>query len=149
VSFSIADIIRKTLTLTEASFENNGIELIINLQENVNISNYPNEFSQALLNILNNAKDVLVHKKITDSKIIIKLRKKGKKIKLVITDNAGGINEDIMDKIFDPYFTTKSKLTGTGLGLYISKTIIERNMQGKLTARNKNNWAEFVIEFDC
>jgi len=149
VSFLLADVIRKTLTLTEASFENNDIELIIDLQENVSITNYPNEFSQALLNILNNAKDALVHKKITDSKIKIKLSKKRNKIKLVVADNAGGITKDIIDKIFDPYFTTKSKLTGTGLGLYISKTIIERNMLGRLIARNKNDWAEFIIEFDC
>ena len=65
---------------------------------------------------------------------------------MTITDNAGGISEDKMDKIFDPYFTTKSNGSGIGIGLYMSKLIIEKSMQGKLRARNVENGAEFRIE---
>jgi len=145
--FSLTESIKKTLSLTEASFKNHFIDINVNLQENLFITGYSNEFSQAVLNILNNAKDVLIERKIEKPYVKIKLTKTEKKINLTIADNAGGIFKEIMDKIFEPYFTTKSKTTGTGLGLYISKTIIERNMEGKLSVKNIKNGAEFKIEF--
>jgi len=100
------------------------------------------------LNILNNAKDVIKERniKIENRKIIINLYKENGKSVVTISDTGGGIPEDIMGRIFEPYFTTKSDETGTGLGLYMSKAIIEENMKGKLTVRNIKNGAEFRIE---
>ncbi len=145
--FLLSQYILKTLSLTEAGFHNNFIELITNLQQDIYYTSYPNEFSQAILNILSNAKDVLVERKIENPQVIINLTMQDKKIILTISDNAGGINEEIIDSIFEPYYTTKGELTGTGLGLYISKTIIEKNMGGKLFAQNTTSGAEFIIEF--
>ena len=144
--FSLTNSINKTLLLTEASFRNSSIEIILNLKENLYFRGYPNEFSQVVLNILNNAKDVLIERKVKNPQVKINLSKQGKKNILTVSDNAGGINVDIINEIFDPYFTTRDKLTGTGLGLYISKTIIERNMSGKLSVRNIGDGAEFKIE---
>ena len=144
--FLLSQYILKTLSLTSADFHNNFIEIITNIQEDIYYTGYPNEFSQAILNILSNAKDVLVERKIENPQVIINLTKKDKKIVLTISDNAGGIDEEIIDSIFDPYYTTKGELTGTGLGLYISKTIIEKNMGGKLFAQNTTSGAEFIIE---
>ena len=145
--FSLTESIEKTLTLTKSSFDNNFIRVISNLQEDLFLSGYPNEFSQAVLNILNNAKDVLIDREIENPNVEINLSKHNNKIILLISDNAGGISSEIIDKIFEPYFSTKSEKTGTGLGLHISKTIIERNMDGSLSVRNTKKGAEFKIEF--
>ena len=147
-NFSLSDNIRKTLLLTEASFKSNSIDIELNLSENIMFTGYPNEFSQALLNILNNAKDVLIASKTKNPHVHINLSKSDKTTILTISNNGDNIHEDIIDKIFEPYFTTKTKSTGTGLGLYISKTIIERNMSGKLGVRNIKNYTEFKIELE-
>ncbi len=100
------------------------------------------------MNILNNAKDVLKERniKIENRKIIINLYKENGKSVLTISGTGGGILQDIIGRIFEPYFTTKDDETGTGLGLYMSKTIIEDNMKGKLTALNVQDGAGFRIE---
>jgi len=145
VQFLISDSIKKTIHLTEASFKNNKIDIELNLQENISFNGYPNEFSQALLNILNNAKDELTVSNIKNPCVKISLTKSEEIITIKISNNGSEIPNNIIDRIFNPYFTTKPMQTGTGLGLYISKTIIEHNMDGKLYAQNTNNSAEFVI----
>lgn len=147
IKFSLTENIINTLLLTEASFKNNFINVNFSHKRDVYITGYPNEFSQAILNILNNAKDVLIERKIKNRVVDIKLTQKNNSIVLTILDNAGGVDIEIIDKIFEPYFTTKSKTTGTGLGLYITKTIIEHNMNGKLSAMNIENGTQFKIEF--
>ncbi|MEA3444389.1 MAG: PAS domain S-box protein [Bacteroidota bacterium] len=145
-TFSLSDSIKKTLDLTAANFRTNDIKIVLNLQKDIYYSSYPNEFSQAVLNILNNAKAVLIERKIKNPQVKICLSEQAKSIILSVSDNAGGIGEDIIDKIFEPYFTTRDKLTGTGLGLYISKTIIEKNMGGSLSVKNIKGGVEFKIE---
>ena len=126
--------------------QHSNIGLHIDIPDDFLIIGYPNEYAHVLLNIIKNAKDVFVERKISDPKITITgLREAGKSV-VTITDNAGGISEDVMEKIFDPYFTTKSNESGIGIGLYMSKLIIEKNMQGKLSVRNVENGAEFTIE---
>ena len=96
------------------------------------------------MNIISNAKDVLIDKKIQNPQIKIYIEKIDKII-LCIEDNAGGINENIIDKIFDPYFTTKYEY-GTGIGLYMTKLIIEDKMNGTISAQNVSDGAKFFIE---
>ena len=144
--FLLKNSIDKALSLTKASFKNCSIQIVLNLQEGIYITGYPNEFSQVVLNILNNAKDILVERKIENPQVIINLSGQDKKVVLAISDNAGGIDEGIIDKIFEPYFTTRDQIAGTGLGLYISKTIIERNMAGRLSVKNIKDGVEFKIE---
>jgi len=147
--FMLSQSIHKTLLLISADLQNSFIEVITNLDDDIYYTSYPNEFSQAVLNIINNAKDVLVERKIEKPKVKINLIKQNEKIVLTIADNAGGIDNEIIDSIFEPYYTTKGDLTGTGLGLFISKTIIEKNMGGKLYAQNRMNGAEFIIELNA
>ena len=99
-----------------------------------------------LLNILTNAKDAFLSRNIAAPKIVITVSTEGDKSLVTITDNAGGIPEGIIDKIFDPYFSTKGPEQGTGVGLFMCKTIIEKNMGGALSARNIGMGAEFRIK---
>ncbi len=110
------------------------------------VSGFPNEYSQAIMNILNNAKDVLVEREIKNPLIKIKTYEKDNYGYLEIEDNAGGIEKKCnRKKIFDPYFTTKHKSQGTGIGLYMSKMIIEQNMKGTLEVKNSKEGAKFLV----
>ena len=99
-----------------------------------------------LLNILINARDALTASHTLHPLVSIKLFTEGGKTVVSISDNAGGVPEEIRDKIFEPYFTTKGPEQGTGIGLFMCKTIIEKNMQGALSVRNVGDGAEFRIE---
>jgi signal transduction histidine kinase len=110
------------------------------------VTGNPNEFSQVILNILVNAKDAILERKVERPWVTVRLFREAGKAVLTIADNAGGIPPDIMDRIFDPYFTTKGPDKGTGIGLFMSKTIVEKNMNGTLAVRNTGDGAEFRIE---
>lgn len=112
------------------------------------ISTYPNECKQVLLNILKNAQNALDEKYITEPMITIKTYKENDKYYISIEDNAGGIPNSIIDKIFEPYYTTKQSLNGTGLGLYMSKIIIHEHCHGTLEVKNTNNGALFTISLN-
>ncbi|WP_321469082.1 HAMP domain-containing sensor histidine kinase [Halarcobacter sp.] len=144
----IQDRIEESLKIIQASLENNHIKLIKNIdyQTPIKYKMIPEELAQVLINILNNAKDAIIHKKIEDSWIKISLIIKSNKILITIEDNAKGIEEVNIAKIFDPYFTTKHQSQGTGLGLYMSKTIIEKHLGGSLSVKNSENGALFTIE---
>ena len=143
--FNIKEVILKTIKFLENNFKFNNINLILNLTDDCIITGFPNEYSQVILVILNNAKDALLERKIKEKQIEINLVKVKNKTILKITDNAGGIAAELMEKIFNPYFTTKED-KGTGVGLYMSKMIIEKNMKGKLSFGNTKKGAEFIIE---
>ena len=130
------------------SFLNAGIEVVqMGTMWNTKVKIHNNEFMQVILNILKNAEDNFREKKIKDPKITILCDCTiDDKIILEIYDNGGGIPEDVLLKIFDPYFSTKSEKNGTGLGLYMSKTIIEEHHNGKLNVENKDNGVCFRIE---
>ncbi|MBZ0157287.1 MAG: MEDS domain-containing protein [Alphaproteobacteria bacterium] len=144
--FSLSGVIRKVVSFIEASFRNNTIRIELDLQEEVCVNGYPNEYSQVLLNILDNAKDAALERHIRDPLVRIRLRREGGRSVVTVGDTMGGIPASVMDRIFEPYFTTKEPGKGTGIGLYMSKNIIEKNMGGRLTARNRDNGAEFIIE---
>ncbi len=144
--FSLAESMDKAISFVEANFKNSGIEIELDIKDEVTLEGFPNEYSQVLLNLLNNAKDVLIERGIEHPKVTIHLIKEDDRAMLTVKDNGGGIPADIIDKIFEPYFSTKKGEKGTGIGLYMSKVIIENSGQGKLTARNAEDGAEFTIE---
>jgi hypothetical protein len=146
VPFHINHVIRQTVSLIEDSFKAQQVSIAYHPEGDPLAKGYPNEYSQVLLNILMNARDELVRHKVDDAMISIRAFTERDTTVVTISDNAGGIAVKIMDKIFHPYFTTKGPDKGTGIGLFMSKTIIEKNMGGRLTARNNRNGAEFRIE---
>ena len=146
VLFKVREEVEKTLSLVELGFKAHQICIDVEVKGDPVIHGYSNEFSQVLLNILMNARDALTEREIAQPKIVISVGTEDSRAIVTIYDNAGGIAEEIMDKIFDPYFTTKGPQAGTGVGLFMSKTIIEKNMGGHLTVRNVGGGAEFRIE---
>jgi hypothetical protein len=146
IDFNASEVVKSTLSLLEGSFQNPKISIEIIEKDNIVINGYKNEFSQVLFNILVNARDVAVERKIADATVIITICREGNFSVITISDNAGGISEEYINKVFDPYFTTKGPQEGTGVGLFMSKTIIEKNMRGKLSVQNIDNGAEFRIE---
>jgi signal transduction histidine kinase len=146
VRFSINEIVGKTLSLMEASLREAHVATKVVAAAEPVIYGYPNEYSQVLLNILLNAKDAFAAHRVRQALITIKIGMHAERSVVEISDNAGGIPLEILDKIFDPYFTTKGPDRGNGLGLYMSKVIVEHNMGGSLTARNVNGGSVFRIE---
>jgi PAS domain S-box-containing protein len=144
--FKAGEVLAKTVSIVEAAFNELMLKIEVNADDDMVILGSPNEFSQVILNILMNAKDALLERKVAGPKVVIKLFKEDGKTVLTIADNAGGIDQEIIDKIFDPYFTTKVPDKGTGIGLFMSKTIIEKNMNGCLSVHNTEDGAEFRIE---
>jgi two-component system, NarL family, sensor histidine kinase EvgS len=134
--FDTNSSIHKILSMVQGSFRNHDINIILDLNNGLFINSYENELNQALLNILNNAKDALLEVEKTHRYIHIKTFKEAEKIIIEIIDNAGGIKESILDKIFEPYFTTKHKSQGTGLGLYMTHKIITSSMNGEIKITN-------------
>jgi len=146
VTFSLDTVVRQAVAFIDQTFSDLKIKIDLDTEENVKVRGYPNEFAQALLNILMNARDALVWNNTADARIVLRTFEDNGWSVVTVTDNAGGIPEKIIDRVFDPYFTTKGPDKGTGLGLFMSKTIIEKNMTGRLTVRNNGNGAEFRIE---
>ncbi len=146
VEFNVCQAVRKTISLIEESFSSRNITIETRSEGDPVINGYPSEYSQVLLNILINARDTIIERGISDPRVTINISSENLKALVTISDNAGGIAENIIDKIFDPYFTTKGPDKGTGVGLFMSKSIIEKNMGGKLTARNTGDGAMFSIE---
>lgn len=146
-SFSIREAIEKAHAIVESAFASHNIEYELEMHEEVQVEGYQNEFSQVIINLLNNAKDVLVDRGIHPAHIKVSVTHKGKQPYVRIYDNAGGISDSVMEKIFDPYFSTKEEGKGTGIGLYMSKMIIEDHMNGKLSASNTEDGACFTIAF--
>jgi hypothetical protein len=146
VEFKVNEVIMNTVSLIEDSFKNQHIGIEVVAQDDPSILGYRNEFAQALLNILNNARDALMEKQTKNPRVAITISREGDRAVIIFSDNAGGVPEKIMGKIFDPYFTTKGPQGGTGVGLFMSKTIIEKNMGGRIAVRNAGGGAEFRIE---
>ena len=137
--FNVNDNIKKSISLVDNFFKNFNIDIVLELDDDVFLNNLANEFSQAFINILNNAKDAIVlNLKDNESGLIkIKTKKIDNFIEILVLDNALGVDKDILNKIFEPYFTTKHKYQGTGLGLYMTRKIINSSMGGEITVQNK------------
>jgi signal transduction histidine kinase/ActR/RegA family two-component response regulator len=151
--FNISESIYFIVNMLSAQLNAHNIKIDTQIESNnIKVLGYKNEFKQVLINIINNSKDAILTRQESQrelfGKIKIDLHISDDKVIMSISDNGGGIAEDIIDKIFDPYFTTKFEDKGTGIGLYMSKVIIEKNMQGKLEAVNIEDGAKFSITFD-
>ena len=149
--FDIKDSIIQSSKIVNASLEKHNIKLEI-LGKNVQIDGYENEFEQVVVNILNNAIDAKIIKSNSvkfDAKIQINVKEENAQIYISIFNNCGNIDEQILERIFEPYFTTKFEDQGTGIGLYMTKVIVEKNMQGKIEAKNLDDGVEFIIKLNA
>lgn len=143
--FSIKDAFDDAFTLVYKLFESKQIECKFQIIEDSKVEGIKKEFVQAILVILNNAKDVLIDNQIRHPKINISISRKKNKGFLEISDNGGGIDNKYFDKIFDPYFTTKPHSQGTGHGLCMAKIIVEKSMHGILNVKNEKLGAKFSM----
>ena len=134
VLFNLKDCYKKTLNLVNSKFSSLNIEVIESL-EDIKLNNLDNELMQVMMNILNNARDILETK---DGKrlIFIDICKEDNRAIIKIRDNAGGVPENIIDKVFEPYFTTKHKSQGTGIGLYMSHEMVVKHLEGDIEVEN-------------
>ena len=137
-NISIKDVLHNSLTLVAASLSNNFINLIIELNDDLTIFGNKNELTEAFLNIISNSKDILKTIEEKDRFIFIKTKKIDEnRLELKFLDSGGGIDESIISKVLEPYFTTKHKSLGTGIGLYMSEEIVTKQLNGKLFVYNK------------
>lgn len=141
----LSEILEGALNIIAKSLENNNIKLKKSFKNDIEITTFRNEVIQVLINIINNAKDIIKIKEIEDGLITIEVDADKHNAYIKICDNAGGIPQDVLPKIFEPYFTTKDEKGGTGLGLYMSQMIIEKHLKGKIMVENINGGACFTV----
>ncbi len=134
IKFNIINEIKNSYKIIDSQFNNRNINFEL-IESEIEIVSYPNEFKQVILNILNNAKDAIIEHKIEDGFIKVNVHQNNEKIVIEICDNGGGIKVEIMDKIFEPYISTKGK-NGTGIGLAIGKIIVNEKLNGEIYVQN-------------
>ena len=144
--FHLDEIVMESLQMLEDNFMSHHIKIDYNFSKSISLYGFPTEFSQVIFNILQNAKEALIEKNISSKKVFVSIKKDKDFAYVSIVDNAGGVSSDVINSIFEPYFTTKKYKKASGLGLFISKIIIEENMQGKLEFENASEGAKFVIK---
>jgi signal transduction histidine kinase len=145
-AFRIDLKVERVAALMKETMHGQGIALDIECSGELSAYGFPNEYTQVLFAVLANAKDALQERAVADPRITIRCWGENGRTVVTVTDNAGGIGEDVLGRVFDAYFTTKVPGKGTGINLFLSKTIIEKKMGGRLTVRNAGAGAEFRIE---
>jgi len=143
-AIDINEIIHKAISFIAPRLKGTNVEIQFVEQQRLVVHTYSNELVQVLLNIINNAVDALISRKRARPNIRINIFNQAQDVVISIADNAGGIDEESMDAIFDPYFSTKGK-NGTGLGLYMSQMIMQKQFHTKIEVKNTNNGALFTI----
>jgi signal transduction histidine kinase len=151
--FYLMDNINSFLHLVEGQLKSNNITLVLDLDEKIQVNGCENELIQCWMNIVNNSKDAFLEKEGSERFIFIKIYETNEQVKISIKDNAGGIEDKIIKKIFEPYFTTKHQSQGTGLGLHMTYNLIVDGMKGSLKVKNTTyeyinksyTGAEFII----
>ncbi|MFX4229952.1 ATP-binding protein [Aliarcobacter butzleri] len=144
--FKVENAIQKASDVLKGLINSHHIQIEINIEKDLKINSYLGELQQVILIIINNSIDAFIHMNIHFPKILINAYTDNENLFIHIEDNALGINSDLLDKIFEPYFTTKHKAQGTGLGLYIAKMVVENSLLGFLSVENKQNGACFTIK---
>jgi len=143
--FTVSKFFEILNNMVAKSFANNDIKLELNIKEDITLSTYKNELLQVFLNIVNNAKDALISSGVKNGFVRIDTWVEADSLKMSVCDNGGGFGVDIEERMGEPYFTTKDEKNGTGLGLYMSKTIIAEHIKGALEWKNKDGGACFLI----
>ena len=143
--FNLNIVIQNALNIIGASLKYHNIQVKLFLENDLIVDAYKNELQQVLLILMNNAKDTLELNKTKDATVTITTKLENNIVIIIVEDNGGGVDEEIIHKIFEPYFTTKHQTQGTGLGLYISKMIIEKSARGSLSVLNTQDGASFKI----
>lgn len=141
----IVDVINEAHSMIEASFHNNNVTIEVHNESESIITLYSRELLQVMINLLKNAKESLISNTETNRWIQIRIYDEENDTIIKICDNGGGISPEIMPRIYEPYFSTKDEKTGTGLGLYMSKTIIEKHLKGTIMAENIDDGVCFTI----
>ena len=141
--FHLKDAIGDALGLVSASFKAHNIEIALDAPEDVCMEGFPNEYAQVLLNLLSNAREAILQRGVRQGRVALRLQTGNGMAVLTVADNGGGISAEALERLFDPYFSTKEG--GTGIGLYMSKMIIERSMNGRIEARNESEGAVFTL----
>ncbi len=150
--FSIKKAVEDAYSLVKTFCVKENVKVEIECRKDIRIMGYQNEFTQVIVNLFTNAIDNFKEKKIKNRKILIKIERKTTPMPIafiIFIDNGGGINPKIIDRIFEPYFTTKHKSAGTGIGLYMSKQIIEMQMEGKIIVKNTTRKFEDGNSYKC
>lgn len=144
--FCLAKNVTSALDIMEGVFRNHNIALTIQCDEGIELYGVAGEFSQVVLNLVGNAKDAFLASGQREPRILVRAARVGDRVRVDIEDNGGGIDPSHLDKIFEPYFSTKEEGKGSGIGLYMSKMIVENNMRGRLLAANRPGGACFTID---
>ncbi|MDY0327494.1 MAG: HAMP domain-containing sensor histidine kinase, partial [Arcobacteraceae bacterium] len=155
-NYEVKKVVEDVTQLIGAIYKSNGVNILVDVEDGCVTSGYQSELSQVFINILNNARDIILEKNPDIRNILIEIKKVNQKIVIKVKDFAGGIPEDIIERIFEPYFTTKPDDKGTGIGLDMSKVIIEK-VAGKIYAVNETHeldnktykGATFIIELEA
>ncbi len=143
--FNLKQEINDIVLISKDSLIDRSIELSCRCDEDIRLKGDKKRLEQVLINLLNNAKDAIKEKEISNPKVHIEAKRESNHIVIRVIDNAGGIPKEIEDKVFEPYFTTKFKALGTGVGLYMSKMIIKNSFNGTINFENRNGGAVFII----
>jgi len=141
----LSSVINDVNTLLGGTLAHNGITCAVTHHAAISVELFANELKQVLLNIVNNAKDAIVLNHPERKEISIETFAESSQAVIRICDSGGGIDQKILERIFEPYFTTKAELQGTGIGLYLSKIIIEKHLKGTITASNDADGACFTV----
>lgn len=144
-ALDVSNVIEHVVKLVEKQYKTANVLCCIDTQHDFSLIGWKNELSQIILNLLNNARDQIVEKSSSNTTIDITITTRDDKGIIQICDHAGGIPDAIIDKIFDPYFSTKTEKNGTGLGLYMVKMIVSEHMKGTIKAYNSDDGAVFEI----
>ena len=144
--FLLSSVAQEAMDIMKGTLEKNEIIVTLDIVQDSYIKGYFNEFSQVLINLINNSIDAFLYNKLKNRLIYIEIDTTSLGDAIIkVCDSAGGIDESILDKIFEPYFTTKHASVGTGLGLYMSEMIIKNSMKGSIVAQNSDNGVCFTI----
>ena len=138
-TFELHEAIEGAVRFVSDAYNQQSIIVSIAKEETISIRSYKNELMQVLLNILNNTKDAVVCNEIKSPTLKITTSQNSTQVIITVQDNAGGVTSEVLEKMYEPYFTTKFESHGTGIGLYMSKTIIENSMKGSLLSKNNED----------
>lgn len=141
-----SEVIKQSVLLIEKLLENSKIDVRLSLKCSKPLYTFPNELQHVFINLIKNAADALMEKTQDEKWIDIRCEEEDESIVVQIGDNGGGIDQSLIHSIFEPYFSTKHEKNGTGLGLYMSKTIIEKHLKGTITCMNNDAGALFTVK---